>query len=111
MVQLPIALAIEPRLLPYAEANGFHMDTKVILPFNTSTTNTKEFDSTATSSSVRCLRRWRSTTVSGPMTFSGMYASCGVLMLGESKQSCYNSFCMLRYVFAFRGPVYLLGCS
>ncbi|KAG1785964.1 uncharacterized protein HD556DRAFT_1434905 [Suillus plorans] len=28
MVQLPIALAIEPRLLPYAEANGFHMDTK-----------------------------------------------------------------------------------
>ncbi|KAL4073230.1 hypothetical protein V8B97DRAFT_2023022 [Scleroderma yunnanense] len=28
MVQLPIALAIEPRLLPYAEANGFRMDTK-----------------------------------------------------------------------------------
>ncbi|KAG6336050.1 hypothetical protein ID866_3023 [Astraeus odoratus] len=28
MVQLPIALAVEPRLLPYAEANGFRMDTK-----------------------------------------------------------------------------------
>ncbi|KAH7885344.1 hypothetical protein F5I97DRAFT_1884682 [Phlebopus sp. FC_14] len=28
MAQLPIALAIEPRLLPYAEANGFRMDTK-----------------------------------------------------------------------------------
>lgn len=29
MAQLPIALAIEPRLLPYAEANGFRMDPKV----------------------------------------------------------------------------------
>ncbi|KAH7913399.1 hypothetical protein BJ138DRAFT_1081602 [Hygrophoropsis aurantiaca] len=28
MVQFPLALAIEPRLLPFAEANGFHMDTK-----------------------------------------------------------------------------------
>ncbi|KAF8133652.1 hypothetical protein EV363DRAFT_927496 [Boletus edulis] len=28
MAQLPIALAIEPRLLPYAEANGFRMDPK-----------------------------------------------------------------------------------
>ena len=29
MAQLPIALAIEPRLLPHAEANGFRMDPKV----------------------------------------------------------------------------------
>ncbi|KAF9220958.1 hypothetical protein BS17DRAFT_786268 [Gyrodon lividus] len=28
MAQLPIALAIEPKLLPYAEANGFRMDPK-----------------------------------------------------------------------------------
>ncbi|KAF7299024.1 hypothetical protein MIND_00850700 [Mycena indigotica] len=28
MTQLPLALAIEPRLLPYAVANGFHMDAK-----------------------------------------------------------------------------------
>ncbi|KAF8555227.1 hypothetical protein OG21DRAFT_928362 [Imleria badia] len=28
MAQLPIALAIEPRLLPFAEANGFRMDPK-----------------------------------------------------------------------------------
>ncbi|KAH7921919.1 hypothetical protein BV22DRAFT_1131886 [Leucogyrophana mollusca] len=28
MAQFPLALAIEPRLLPFAEANGFHMDTK-----------------------------------------------------------------------------------
>ncbi|KAF9242591.1 hypothetical protein BU15DRAFT_86781 [Melanogaster broomeanus] len=28
MAQLPIALAIEPRLLPYAETNGFRMDPK-----------------------------------------------------------------------------------
>lgn len=57
MVQLPIALAIEPRLLPYAEANGFHMDTKVTLHVNPSAANTEEFGSTATSSSVRCLKR------------------------------------------------------
>ena len=29
MAQLPIALAIEPRLLPFAEVNGFRMDPKV----------------------------------------------------------------------------------
>lgn len=29
MAQLPIALAIEPRLLPHAETNGFRMDPKV----------------------------------------------------------------------------------
>jgi len=87
MVQLPIALAIEPRLLPYAEANGFHMDTKVNLHPNVSATSIEEFDSTVTSSSVRCLRRWHSTTVNGPMTFSGTCASCGVLTVGESKQS------------------------
>lgn len=29
MVQFPVALAIEPRLLPYAVANGFYMDSKV----------------------------------------------------------------------------------
>ncbi|KZT25395.1 hypothetical protein NEOLEDRAFT_1156310 [Neolentinus lepideus HHB14362 ss-1] len=28
MVSFPLALAIEPRLLPYAKANGFHMDSK-----------------------------------------------------------------------------------
>ncbi|KAJ8080580.1 hypothetical protein PM082_017414 [Marasmius tenuissimus] len=28
MAQFPLALAIEPRLLPYAVANGFHMDSK-----------------------------------------------------------------------------------
>jgi hypothetical protein len=29
MAQFPLALAIEPRLLPYAVENGFHMDSKV----------------------------------------------------------------------------------
>ncbi|KAJ6613283.1 hypothetical protein B0H10DRAFT_2048997 [Mycena sp. CBHHK59/15] len=29
MAQFPLALAIEPRLLPYAVANGFQMDSKV----------------------------------------------------------------------------------
>jgi hypothetical protein len=42
MVQLPIALAVEPRLLPYAEANGFHMDTKVVLLVTEYVTNTEE---------------------------------------------------------------------
>lgn len=31
MAQFPLALAIEPRLLPYAVANGFQMDSKVFL--------------------------------------------------------------------------------
>lgn len=29
MAQFPLALSIEPRLLPLAVANGFHMDSKV----------------------------------------------------------------------------------
>jgi hypothetical protein len=29
MGQFPLALSIEPRLLPLAVANGFHMDSKV----------------------------------------------------------------------------------
>jgi hypothetical protein len=29
MVTFPLALAIEPRLLPYAVQNGFRMDAKV----------------------------------------------------------------------------------
>lgn len=29
MSQFPLVLAIEPRLLPYARANGFNMDRKV----------------------------------------------------------------------------------
>lgn len=29
MVQFPLVLAIEPKLLPYARANGFNMDRKV----------------------------------------------------------------------------------
>ena len=29
MVQFPLVLAVEPRLLPYARANGFVMDRKV----------------------------------------------------------------------------------
>lgn len=34
MTQFPLALAIEPRLLPFAVANGFQMDSKVFLePF------------------------------------------------------------------------------
>lgn len=28
MAQFPLALALEPRLLPYAVANGFYMDSK-----------------------------------------------------------------------------------
>jgi hypothetical protein len=32
MAQFPLALAIEPRLLPLATANGFHMDSKVGCP-------------------------------------------------------------------------------
>lgn len=33
MSQFPLALSIEPRLLPLAVANGFHMDSKVHLYF------------------------------------------------------------------------------
>ena len=29
MAQYPLVLAIEPRLLPFARLNGFHMDRKV----------------------------------------------------------------------------------
>ncbi len=29
MAQFPLALALEPRLLPYAVSNGFFMDSKV----------------------------------------------------------------------------------
>lgn len=29
MVQFPLVLALEPKLLPYARANGFNMDRKV----------------------------------------------------------------------------------
>jgi len=31
MAQFPLVLAVEPRLLPYAVANGFHMDSKVTI--------------------------------------------------------------------------------
>lgn len=31
MAQFPLVLAVEPRLLPYARANGFYMDGKVVI--------------------------------------------------------------------------------
>jgi len=85
MVQLPIALAVEPRLLPYAEANGFHMDTKVAFDIIWSATDTKDFVSTATSSSVRCLKRWRSIIMTARMTSSETCVNYDVLILGERK--------------------------
>jgi len=110
MVQLPIALAIEPRLLPYAEANGFHMDTKVTLYVNPSASNTEEFGSTATSSSVRCLKRWRSTIMTARMTSSEMYVSCDVLILGERMWFCHSRLSMLRPKHPFRDLVCSPGC-
>ena len=55
MTQFPLALAIEPRLLPLAVANGFTMDSKVFRPRTAAADFTLTYrDSIATSSSARC---------------------------------------------------------
>src|SRR5580658_7496513 len=59
MAQFPLALAIEPRLLPLATANGFHMDSKVgleLLTFIIAITRTL-LNSIATSCFAKCLRK------------------------------------------------------
>jgi hypothetical protein len=60
MAQLPIALAIEPRLLPYAEANGFRMDPKVHHTPCHRSISYSEQTSIETLFSVRCSRSKRS---------------------------------------------------
>lgn len=75
MVQLPIALAVEPRLLPYAEANGFRMDTKVIMVTLTMRVMLSVKISIATSFSVRCLKSSLSTLQIGRMTLFVMFGS------------------------------------
>lgn len=62
MSQFPLALSIEPRLLPLAVANGFHMDSKVhppysFIPFMKLHTHYHGVYSTATSFSARCSRK------------------------------------------------------
>lgn len=59
MAQLPIALAIEPRLLPYAEANGFRMDPKVSENFPHFAQFLTGQISIVTLSSVRCSKNKR----------------------------------------------------
>ena len=55
MTQFPLALAIEPRLLPLAVTNGFTMDSKVFNPQSTVADFTLTYrDSTETSSSAKC---------------------------------------------------------
>lgn len=57
MTQFPLALAIEPRLLPLAVVNGFTMDSKVFRPQSIIVDFTLTYhDSIGTSSSARCLK-------------------------------------------------------
>lgn len=59
MAQFPLALSIEPRLLPPAVANGFHMDDKVRIYscFQTLGRLSEHASSIETSSSAKCSRR------------------------------------------------------
>lgn len=75
MVQLPIALAVEPRLLPYAEANGFRMDTKVIVVTLTTQMMLSAKISIATSFSAKCLKNRLLTLQIGRMTLFVMFGN------------------------------------
>lgn len=58
MAQFPLVLAVEPRLLPYAVANGFNMDEKVCdnQKVNSNACSLTNAFSTATSCSEKCLK-------------------------------------------------------
>lgn len=56
MSRLPLALAVEPRLLPYAVANGFYMDSKARSLLLFDKLDHDLFGSTAILSSGRCLK-------------------------------------------------------
>lgn len=75
MAQLPIALAIEPRLLPFAEANGFRMDPKVSQIFHARSTSHSALISTATLFSVKCSKNKRSTAEIELTKLCGMFGS------------------------------------
>jgi hypothetical protein len=69
MAQFPLALAIEPRLLPHAAANGFAMDYKASDIFAlTNFTHLFNF-SIGTSYSVKCLKGLRCPAKHGPKTW------------------------------------------
>jgi hypothetical protein len=56
MSRLPLALAVEPRLLPYAVANGFYMDSKARSLLFLIILRDNLFGSTATLFSGKCLK-------------------------------------------------------
>ena len=69
MAQFPLALAIEPRLLPHAVANGFAMDYKAGGRFRShSTTLIFSIFSIATLYSVKCLKGLLCPAKHAPMT-------------------------------------------
>lgn len=63
MATFPLVLAVEPRLLPYARANGFYMDRKVRSSISRlyADADRQLISSTGISSSARCLRNLWST--------------------------------------------------
>jgi hypothetical protein len=75
MVQFPLALAVEPRLLPYAVANGFQMDTKVKSQLCATFNVYVSFDSTVILSSERCLSGRPFPTRPAPTRLSTMFGS------------------------------------
>ncbi len=85
MANFPLALAIEPRLLPYARENGFHMDHKV-----TAQTFCRAYKtmltsgiSIATSFSARCSRNQLSRLRVVRMKLCVMYKSYAGLIPSE----------------------------
>ena len=78
MAQFPLVLAIEPRLLPYARLNGFHMDRKVswVSKFrNLFFADDVCVSSIVTSCSAECLRSRLSCLNPGQTRLYRMYAS------------------------------------
>ena len=70
MAQFPLALAIEPRLLPHAVANGFAMDYKASDVFAVTKLHSPFFYfSIVTLYSVKCLKDLRCPAKHGPMTW------------------------------------------
>ena len=76
MTQFPLALAIEPRLLPLAVVNGFTMDSKVFRPQSTAADFPLTYrDSIGTSSSARCSKSPLSLVTTTLKRSSGMSGS------------------------------------
>jgi hypothetical protein len=73
--QFPLALAIEPRLLPLAVANGFTMDSKVSTPVHSPGFTLTYCNSTETSSFARCSKSPLSPAITMLKRSSGMFGS------------------------------------